>query len=149
MKKLLTVVAAAAIVTMAGSAMAAGSANLSVTANIVATCSVSGGTLAFGALDPFTTPLVTANSSGVTVTCTNGTGYTLSTTGNRGFTGTPGVLTNGTSNINYTIAFDNGLTGTGTGLAVAVPITGTIASGSYSGATPGSYTDTIQINVTP
>ena len=147
MKKLIAIAAAAAIVAMAGTAMAAGSADLDVTANITASCTVSGGTLAFGALDPLTAPVVTQTTNDVEVTCTNGTGYTLSTTGNKGTAGNLGTLNNGTSTINYTISYT--ATGTGTGLPVAVPITGTIAAGTYNTATPGSYTDTIEINVTP
>ena len=147
MKKLIAITAAAAIVAMTGTAMAAGSANLDVTATVTGTCSVSGGTLAFGALDPLTAPEVTANSAGVSVTCTNGQAYTLDTTANRGTVGNPGVLGNGTSTIQYTIAYT--ATGMGNGAAQPVSITGTIAAGTYNTATPGSYTDTIQINVNP
>lgn len=147
MKRLVAIAAAAAILAMAGMSMAADSANLTVTANIVASCAVSDGTLAFGALDPLTAPVVNVTTNDVRVTCTNGTGYTLSTTANKGSAGNPGTLTSGTNTINYTIAFTS--TGTGTGSAVAVPITGTIAANTYNAAPPGTYTDTIQLNVTP
>lgn len=146
MKKLLAITAAAAIMAMAGTAMAA---DLTVTASIVASCTVSDGAIAFGALDPLTALEVTAPSSGVEVTCTNGTPYTLSTTANKGSAGNPGTLTSGGNIINYTIAFVNGTTGTGTGLPVAVPITGTIPADSYNEAPPGTYSDTIVLNVTP
>lgn len=144
MKKIVALIVASSLMAMAGTALAA-TANLSVTANVTGVCSITGGTLAFGELTPLTAPLVTANSTGVAVACTNGTAYTLGA--NKGTSTTPGVLTNGSSNIEYTIAFTE--SGTGTGSPVAVPISGTIAADSYNDATPGSYTDTIVLTVTP
>lgn len=144
MKKIIALLVAASLTVMAGAALAA-NANLSVTANVTGVCSITGGTLAFGELTPLTAPLVTANSAGVQVACTNGTAYTL--LADKGTTANPGKLANGTSTIDYTISFTG--SGTGTGSPVAVPITGTIAAGSYNGAAPGSYTDTIVLTVTP
>lgn len=144
MKKIVALIVATSITVMAGAALAA-QANLSVTANVTGVCSITGGTLAFGELTPLTAPLVTANSAGVAVACTNGTAYTLGA--DKGTASDPGVLTNGSSNIDYTISFTG--SGTGTGSPVAVPIMGTIAAGTYKDATPGTYTDTIVLTVTP
>jgi len=144
MKKIIALIVAASLTVMAGTALAA-NANLSVTANVTGVCSITGGTLAFGELTPLTAPVVTANSAGVNVACTNGTAYTLGA--NKGTTLNPGKLLNGTSSIDYTISFTGA--GTGTGLPVAVPITGTIAAGTYNSAKPGTYTDTIILTVTP
>lgn len=150
MKKILTIITAAGIVSMAGVAVAA-TADLGVSATVSATCTMTGGTLAFGSLDPTNAEAKSASSTGVTITCTNGTPYTLSGDdgANNGNTtvGTQKVLTNGTSNIPYSVTIPAG--GTGSGSATAVAITGNIAANTYTGATAGSYADTIKLTVTP
>lgn len=147
MKKLLAITAAAAVMAMAGTAMAADTANLSVTAQVVGACKMTGGSLNFGNLDPTNPVAVSGNSSGVTVTCTKGTAYTL--TGNDGATpsGTQKRLANGSNYIPYSITIP--ASGTGTGAPEDVTITGDIAAGAYTTSPAGTYTDTVLLSVNP
>lgn len=132
---------------MAGTALAA-TADLDVTATVTTTCTMTGGSLAFGSLDPTNPVAKPASSSGVTITCTNGTAYTLGGNNGANATGTQKRLLNGTNNyIPYSVTIPSG--GTGSGVAQDVTITGTIAAGSYSTAPAGSYADTIELTVTP
>ncbi len=147
MKKLLAIITVVGITAMAGTAMAV-TANLDVSAKITAACSVTGGALDFGALDPLTAPLVTKDSTGVSVTCTNGAGYTIALDkGEHISGGTQANLSNGTDNIPYSVS--SPASGTGSGAAQPITITGTIAAGSYSTASAGTYGDTMVITVTP
>jgi spore coat protein U-like protein len=146
MKKNLAIIAALGIVSMAGVAMAA-TADLDVSATVIPTCTMTGGTLAFGNLDPTNAVAKTASSIGVTITCTNDTDFTLSGNAGDNAVGSQKYLTNGTSDIPYSVTIP--ASGTGTGSALPVSIAGAIAAGSYTTATAGSYTDTIELTVTP
>ncbi len=148
MKKLLTITAAAAIVAMAGSAMAA-TGTLAVSATIANACSVTGGTLSFGALNTLTAPLVSGTSAGVTVTCTKSDPYTVVVNTGVNNAGTQANLKN-TSNtdvIPYSLTVP--AVTPGTGAAQTIAITGTIAAGTYFTASAGTYNDTVTITVTP
>jgi spore coat protein U-like protein len=140
MKKIL--VLAAAIALVSSTAFAAGSANLVVTANVTATCSITGGTLAFGALDPLVGGAVgPIAAAGVQVTCSNGTPFTVTDDS------ISNPLLNGASTIPFTLTHLG--TGTGTGLAVPYAIAGNIAAGSYVTALAGAYTSNVTLTVTP
>jgi spore coat protein U-like protein len=147
MKKLFAIAAIAALAVMTGTAMASDTADLDVTATVIEACTMTGGTLAFGNLDPTNAVEKTANSTGVKVTCTNGTSYTLTGDNGDNADGAQKQLTNGTSDIPYSVTIPG--SGTGTGSAVTVTIGGTIAANSYTAATEGSYTDTIELTVNP
>ena len=130
-------------VALAGSAFAA-TANLDVSATVSATCAIQGGTLDFGSLDPTTAPLVNATSTGVTVTCTNNTAYTITDS----LTSHAGQLSDGSGhNIPYSISYTG--SGTGDGTAHAVDITGTIAASTYNTMPAGSYSDTVTLTALP
>jgi len=150
MKKIVALIVATSITVMAGTAMAA-TANLDVSATVTPTCTMNtdAGTLAFGSLDPTAPVAKTASSSGVTITCTNGTAYTL--VGNDGANpaSTQKRLRNGTTTnyIPYSVTIPS--SGTGSGSAVPISIAGLIAENSYSTAPAGSYADTIILTVTP
>ena len=148
MKKLLTITAAAAIVAMAGSAMAA-TGTLTVSATIVNACSVTGGTLSFGALNTLTAPLVSGTSAGVTVTCTKSDPYTVAVDKGANFVGAQANLKNAgnTDVIPYSLTVP--AVTPGTGAAQTIAITGTIAAGTYFTASAGTYNDTVTITVTP
>ena len=136
MKKIL--VLAAAIALVSSTAFAAGTATLNVTANVTATCSITGGTLGFGALDPVVGGNVPATID-VTVTCTNLTPFTV-TNDSAGKT-----LGNGTSTIPYTLTHAGG--GVGTGSAEPFTIDGLITDGTYTNATAGAYTSSVLLTV--
>lgn len=140
MKKIL--VLAAAITLISSAAFAANSATLTVTASVQGTCTITGGTLAFGALDPTTAPDVgPIAASGVTVNCNNGTVFTVTdnAAGND--------LTDGTSFIPFTLTHAGG--GTGTGVANPYAISGSILGTDYATATAGVYASTVTLSVTP
>lgn len=138
------IVMAAAMLLMAGTAMAAGApAVLNVTAAVQGTCSISGpGALNFGALDPVLAPAVVATSTGISVTCANGTAFTVAASN-----GGIGTLSDGTNSFGYTLDPLPG--GTGTGVAVPYNVTGRIAVGAYSALPANIYTDTVSLTVTP
>jgi spore coat protein U-like protein len=148
MKKLLTITAAAAIIAMAGSAMAA-TANLAVSATVANACSVVGGTLSFGALDTLAAPVVPGTSAGVSVTCTKSDPYTVTVDKGANFVGAQANLKNAgnTDKIPYSLTVP--AVSAGTGAAQTIAITGTIAAGTYNTASAGTYNDTVVITVTP
>ena len=147
MKKLIAISAAAAIIAMAGTAMAA-TANLSLSATVISACVVTPGTLAFGNLDPTTSPVVNATSAGVTVTCTKGDGYSMTLNlGQNPVAGVANLKGSGTDVIPYTLTVPPLTAGTGTAQTVA--ITGAIAANSYKTVAAASFSDTVVITVTP
>jgi spore coat protein U-like protein len=129
-------------------------ATVAVTATVQATCSVSATAMAFGTYVP---TAASANTSTISVTCTNGTPATflLSAGSGTGATVTNRLLQNGTTMLPYGL-FSNaahstnfGTTPTtvnGTGSAVVTTVYGQILSAQY--VTPGSYTDSITATVT-
>ena len=148
MKKILAIIAATAITAMAGTAMAA-TASLTVSANISNACSVAGGSLDFSALNPLTAPLVTKSSTGVSVTCTKGDAYSVSLGKGENFVGSQAYLKNNNNSdtIPYTVTVP--AVSAATGNAQPITLNGTIAAGSYSTASAGTYGDTMVITVTP
>jgi spore coat protein U-like protein len=151
MKKLLAIITAVGLTAMAGTAMAA-TANLNVTANITAACSVTGGTLKFGELLPLGATDVMAYSQDVSVTCTKGADYTVELNYGENAGGGSQAYLNNTGNsdkIAYSVSVSDPGTGTGTGTAQDITIKGDIVASAYTGASAGTYTDTIQITVTP
>lgn len=140
MKRIL--VLAAAIALVSSTAFAAGTATLNVTANVTATCSIIGGTLGFGALDPLVGAAVGPTAAaGVQVTCSNGTVFTVTDDA------ASKPLVNGASTIPFTLAHAGG--GTGTGAAVPYAITGTIGANTYTTALAGAYSSNVTLTVNP
>lgn len=149
MKKVTVLAATAAILALAGSAMAA-TASLNVSANITAACSVTGGNLDFGTLVPGAGTPVTASSTGVTVTCTNRDAYTVTVDNGTHAAGSQANLKNAanTDTIAYSLTLPVGPYA-GTGAAQPFSIGGTIAGNAYTTASAGTYNDTVTITVTP
>ena len=140
MKKIL--VLAATIALVSSSAFAAGSATLNVTASVQGQCTITGGNLVFGALDPILAPAVSATATGVAVNCTNNTIYTVSDNA----ASTP--LTNGGNSINFSLSHANGGTGTG-GIEEPYAITGNIAAGAYLAKPAGAYASSVTLIINP
>lgn len=140
MKKIL--VLAAVIALVSSTAFAAGTATLTVSANVTPTCTMTDGTLAFGALDPLTAADTGAvAAAGVSVTCTNGTAFTVTDDA------AANPLSNGTSNIPFTLTHAGA--GVGTGVAVAYAIDGEILGADYANATAGVYGSTVTLTFNP
>jgi len=128
-----------------------------VSATVLKDCIVSATSLAFGNY----TGAVNNATSTVTVTCTNTTTYTVGLNAGlaTGATVTTRQMQNGANLLSYALYSDSGhttnwgntagtnwVTGTGNGAAQPLTVYGQIAAGLY--VTPGSYTDTITVNVT-
>jgi spore coat protein U-like protein len=148
MRKLLAITVIAAITAMAGSAMAA-TANLAVSATVANACSVTGGTLSFGALNTLTAPLASGTSAGVTVTCTKSDPYTVAVDKGIHFVAAQAYLKNASNTDTIPYSLTVPAVSSGTGAAQTIAITGTIAAGTYNTASAGTYNDTVVITVTP
>lgn len=142
--KLTTVLALILFGTLVTSSAMAATANLQVTALVQSACQITAGTLDFGTLDPLNAVDVSVtNGTAATVTCNTNEAYTITDDG--GLHG--GNLSDGTNQIAYTLTYTG--TGTGNGSAQDVSITGDIVAGAYANKPSGTYTDTVQLTVTP
>jgi spore coat protein U-like protein len=136
---------------------ATATATFDVTVTVATSCSASATALAFGTYDG---SALNGSSSGITVTCTNGTPYTIALdTGKNGGSENTRYMLHGTSDkVAYTLFSDasrlvpwntgtNIVSSTGTGSAQApFPVYGTIAQG--QAVVAGSYIDTITATIT-
>lgn len=135
--------------------------NLSVTATISATCSVTTGTVAFGTYDPTSGSPDDATGT-VTVTCTNGTGYSI-TLGDGLYYSSGRRMRSSAVTYEYltyelyqeagrTTLWGDGTHGTvmgsltGNGSAQAYTVYGRMPINQYS--KPDSYADTVLVTVT-
>lgn len=136
---------------------ATSTANLTVNATVAASCTVSGGTLAFGS---YTLAAISA-STNITATCTNGTAYNigLSAGGGSGASVTTRKMTSGSNTLNYSLYTNSGNTtiwgntvgtdtvsATGTGTAVNHTVYGNVPANQTSPI--GAYSDTVVITIT-
>jgi spore coat protein U-like protein len=148
MKKVLAISAAVAIIAMAGTAMAV-TTNLVVSANVPDVCSVTAGTLSFGALDVVAAPAVSGTSAGVAVTCTKGGLYSVAASLGGNPVGLQAYLKNSATNDKIAYSLTVPAVSPGTGSAQTIAITGSIAAGVYNTASAGTYNDSVVITVTP
>jgi len=138
-----------------GSAMAATTGtSFTVSATVVASCSVSATNLAFGS---YTGSSNLDQTSTVSVTCTNGTDYSVALNDGANASGsTRRMLSGGSNYLSYEMYSDAGrstvwnaatpVTGTGSGVAQSLTVYGRVPSGQNVPA--GSYSDTVQVTVT-
>lgn len=156
--KILALAAALVIPTfpaMAGST----STTFQVTATVNAACLVSAQDLAFGSYSPGAGS-AQAGSTTASVTCTNGTAYTVGLDAGTGASATVAArkMTSGSNTLQYALYRDASHTqvwgtsagvdtksGTGTGAAQSLTIYGLIPAGQNVQA--GAYTDTITLTV--
>lgn len=153
----------AALLTFAAPAHAGTvSSNLSVNATVTANCTISTSALNFGSVDTLSASPVDG-SGGISVTCTNGTGWTAAANvgSGSGATFASRRMTQGANLLTYNLFTDAARTSvwgdgsgstvtvgnTGTGSAQAVTIYGRI-SGSQTSAPAGGYADTVSVTVT-
>ena len=135
---------------------------LNVDATVTANCTVSSSAVSFGAVNPISGSNYDA-AGGITVTCTNGTGW-VATSGvgaGSGATYAARRMTSGANLLNYNLYVDaartnvwgdgSGTTFTiansGTGAAQAVNVYGRVPSGQTT-VPPGAYADTVAVTVT-
>lgn len=144
----LKAIAAAALLCAAGFSQAADSADINVSATVLGICKFQAASadLAFGNLDP-SAGAATASSS-ITYKCTNGTAAPTvdfnSGTGSR-------TMNNGAETLAYTITLGSTSAGTGfgSGQEKTLTIDGSITAAALENAKAGTYTETVQIDITP
>jgi spore coat protein U-like protein len=153
--------AAAALAATPASA-ATTSTSLSVTATVTANCTVSSSTVAFGNVNPLGGNVDA--TGGITVTCTNGTGWSAAAgvgAGSGASYAARRMDDGGPNLLNYNLYTDSArsnvwgdgtgsttlFSGTGTGLAQAVTVYGRVPTGQTT-VPPGSYDDTVAVTVT-
>jgi spore coat protein U-like protein len=158
---LVSVLASAGL--FAGAAQAATtSSSLGVSATVTANCTVSTSSVAFGSVNTIAGTNVDA-SGGISVTCTNGTGWAASAGAGAGTGATAASrkMASGSNLLNYSLYTDSGrntvwgdgtgttalLSSTGTGTAQSTTVYGRVFSG-QTGAPAGSYADTVAVTVT-
>lgn len=154
MKGIRFVVAAIALLMMAGVAVAADTANITVNATVNGACRFrSVPTVDFPALDPSVGTAVDSPTVNLTFNCTRGVAYTLSDPVNPGVgDGTYSGTLVGPDPIAYTLTYTNATgsgTGGGVGNALTSAITGHIAAGAYDLARAGAYTETVVFTISP
>ncbi len=147
---------------------ATATANLTVQITITASCTISATTLNFGTLaGTAVSASPTSASTNVSVTCTNGSPYSIGMDNGANASGSQRRMKSGTNFLNYNLYTNAGLTnawttatstttctttnscflGTGNGAAQSVPIYGQMpAVGSAPPA--GTYSDTVTMTIT-
>lgn len=146
MKKIV-VLAMAMVVGMSGAAMAAGTNTVAVSGTVLGTCTITGGTAAFGNLDPAGAGVVNATVSDPQVTCTNGAPFAITDDKGVNGGGTVYKMAKGTDLITYSLSY--AASGTGTGGAVNIGLTASVAQVDYQNKPAGNYIDTVTLTVTP
>lgn len=141
---------------------------LTVQMTISTSCTISAATLNFGSL-PGTAVIAGATNASVnvSVTCTNGSPYSIAMNNGANASGSQRRMTNGASFINYNLYTDAGRTspwttatssttctstnscylGTGNGSAQSVPVYGQVPAVG-SAPTASTYTDTVTMTIT-
>jgi spore coat protein U-like protein len=138
--------------------------NMNVSANVTANCVLSTAAMAFGDYNA-TANVVGNTSANISVTCTNGLGWTASADAGAGegatvtqrrleaAVGDSQLAYNLYTNPGRTTVWGTGVDGngatieqTGTGVAQSIPIYGQIEAG-QTGAQVGSYSDTVVVTV--
>jgi spore coat protein U-like protein len=136
--------------------------SLTVNATVSANCSISAAPVNFGPVDTLTATAVDG-TGGVTVTCTNGTGWTAAADigAGSGASFATRRMTSSGNTLNYTLFTDSNrsiIWGDGTGVTATVGNTGSGAAqvftvygrvpGGQSSAPAGSYSDTVNVTIT-
>ena len=153
MKKVLMAVIAVAMVAMAGAAWAANSNTLTVSATVNGACKFSSltSTLSFNPLDPSVGNNVTATTT-TAFWCTKGVAETISADlGTHASGGTRQMLDSVSGDlIPYTLSLTpDGNTNQGPGSPRTLTIGGGIQGTDYISKTPGTYSDTVLLQINP
>ncbi|HEY0113982.1 MAG TPA: spore coat U domain-containing protein [Allosphingosinicella sp.] len=138
------------------------SSSLSVNATVTANCTVSTSAVAFGSVNTLDGGNVDA-TGGITVTCTNGTGWSASAGAGAGSGASMATrkMVSGSNLLSYTLFTDasrtavwgdgtgstSQITSTGTGSGQSLTIYGRVFAGQAS-VPAGSYADTVSVTVT-
>lgn len=145
---------AAAVLAFSAIGASAETMNMDVKAAVTGTCKmVAANALDFGTLDAVLAPLVNGNTT-ITYLCTKGkTPATFTIGGGAGsYSGSMVHATVVADTIPFNLSWSTTLPagkGMGTGMEVAVAVSGTIAAGTYSNVSAGDYLKTLAVVLTP
>jgi spore coat protein U-like protein len=151
-KSLVLMLAMGLVLVLGGVAMAGDTATVEVTANVVGVCKfLTGGTMAFGDLDPSTGLDKDATVTQPTFWCTKGSTYTISDDKGGNASGNQRRVKHNslTEYINYSMNYTTTGTGTGRTGTLGMNISGTITSANYQNASVGGYADTVTLTINP
>lgn len=163
MKKYFGVAAAIAIfiASVAGAYAATGTSTVGATATITNICVVSGGSIAFGSLDPTTAGPYLGGVTNPSLWCTTSDGILGTdnggengTTGGTPVTGATWRLKSGSNYIPYTLTYTSALTGAGKSSDIGgqgggkLSIAASIAAGAIDNVPAGAYSDSVILTFT-
>ncbi len=135
-----------------GVVLAADSTTVAVSANVVGTCRfITGGTMAFGSLDPNSGSDVNATAS-PTFWCTKGAAYTITDDDGLHKSGTTHRMQHATTLtefIPYTFTYTSTGAGQGRTSPITLTISGTVAYADYRNSASGDYADTVTLTIAP
>ena len=150
MKKLMVLAVAVMIIAMAGVAMAA-TVTVDIAATVVGVCKFnSGGTVAF-TLDPSVGGDVNGTVGQPAFWCTKGAAYTISDDDGANESGFIQRMKHASlaEYIEYSFTYTAAGTGTGPTSPLTMDIASTVVAAQYTGASAGSYTDTVTLTIAP
>ena len=134
-----------------GAARAIDSHTITVSATVVATCKFSSATSTLAlTLDPTASSTVSQTAS-VLYRCTKGTAPSFALSSGSTSSSAGGNLANGAESIAYSYSSSSGGSGTGMGVGndKTLSVTVSVSQANSANVTPGVYTDTISITLTP
>jgi len=141
------------VLALSGVAMAqTNQANVTVSATVLGTCKfTSGGTMAFGTLDPSVGTDKNAVVTQPTFWCTKNAAYTIADDNGLHETGTTHQMIGASFGeyIPYTFTYTASGTGNGPTNPITMDIAGTVLGTDYTGKSADTYSDTVQLTITP
>lgn len=149
-RTLVVVALGALVIGTAGVAQAAGTATVTVSATVQAACTFnSNGTMDFGSL-----PIIPANTPATmtqpTLTCTNGTAYTITDDdGVNELAANANRMRQGATANYIAYSFNYTAGGTGNGNVQTMDIAGLVTAAAYTGAVAGVYNDVVTLTINP
>jgi len=152
MKRVTAVIAAVLLTAWAGSAYAASNTSVAISATVIGTCKfLTGGTMAFGDLDPSLATNVDAAVTQPTFWCTKNATYAITDDDGVNETGTTHRLIGAAHSEYITYSFNYTASGTGAGPAstLTMNISGQILGTDYSGVSQDTYSDTVTLTINP
>ncbi|MGP9637705.1 spore coat protein U domain-containing protein [Psychrobacter sp. AOP3-A1-26] len=157
-----TLLAAASLTAVSANAVTAAPANFDVTLEVLAMCNITAGTASDIDLGKVDDGSVKTGSNTIAVACSSGTTYDIGLTSSTDETDGTGTLTGTGTPIGYVLTQTAGADGTpwgdivdtntmaGTGTGVTTPVTHTVyaTTTTSTDVAPGTYADTVTVNVT-
>jgi len=151
-KRLVLTVVLGLVLGLAGVVRAGDTATVAVSANVVGTCKfLTGGSVAFGDLDPSAGTDVNGTVVQPTFWCTKGSTYTITDDNGLNESGTTHQMKHATlaDTIPYTFMYTAGGTGSGRNSTVTMNIASSVVGADYINVSAGGYADTVTLTIAP